>query len=299
VSKCFFYLLLLFTAGTWAGPPVFMADLNGSYRSVEYHSRVPEAVAAIIALKPEAVVIAGDMIAGQVSPPLTEAEIAAMWKGFDTTIYQPLAQKGIQVLAVPGNHDASVYPEFSRERRVYAQFWRERPPALTLSPGSRYPWYYGVALGEVDFVGLDVTAPGDLSAEQELFLAQRRESARTRGRPLLVASHLPLYPVAVGRQQEVFSSSLTPEPDELWVAGHHHAYYAGITPGGGIQLSLPPLGGNRRTWLGSENKTPFGFASTGRDGLPLLFASPGYEPTEFQPGPPVIGDLRRVDRRLH
>ncbi len=299
MSKWLIALLLLCTAAAWAGPPVFMADLNGRYGSVEYHKRVPEAVAAIIALKPEAVIIAGDMIAGQVSPPLTEAQIAALWQGFDTTIYQPLSQQGIPVLAVPGNHDASVYPEFSRERRGYEQFWLQRTPALTLSPGSRYPWYYGVALEELDFVGLDVTAPGALSNEQESFLAQRREAARSAGRPLLVATHLPMYPVAVGRQQEIFGSSLTPEPGELWVAGHHHAYYAGITPGGGIQLSLPPLGGNRRTWLGSTKQTPFGFASAGRDGLPLLFAWPGYEPMESQPGPPAIGDLRRVDSPLN
>lgn len=299
MSKWLIALLLLCTAATRAGPPVFIADLNGRYGSVEYHKRVPEAVAAIIALKPEAVIIAGDMIAGQVRPPLTEAQIAALWQAFDETIYQPLSQNSISVLAVPGNHDASIYPAFSRERQGYEQFWRQRPPALGLSPGSRYPWYYGAKLEEVDFVGLDVTVPGALSSEQESFLAERREAARSAGRPLLVATHLPLYPVAVGRHQEVFGSRLAPEPGELWVAGHHHAYYAGITPGGGIQLSLPPLGGNRRTWLGSTKQSPFGFVSTDRDGTPLLFAWPGYEPTGLQLGPSAIGDLRRVDSPLN
>jgi len=299
VTRCLAALLLLCAAQGWAGPPVFMADLNGRYGSAEYHDRVSEAVVAMIELQPEAVVIAGDMIAGQVSPPLTDAQIEAMWASFDQTVYKPLRRHGIQVLAVPGNHDASIYSEFSSERRAYEQFWRERPPTLSLSPGSEYPWYYGVALAESDFVGLDVTAPGALSEEQELFLAQRREAARARGQLLLVASHLPMYPVSVGRKEEVFTSRLTPVNGELWIAGHHHAYYAAVTPGGGIQLSLPPLGGNRRTWLGSQLKTSFGFASTDRDGAPVLFAWPGYEPTGSQPGPPAIGDLRRIEATLN
>ena len=181
------------------------------------------------------------------------------------------------------------------ERQGYEQFWLQRRPNLTLSPGSRYPWYYGVALDEVDFVGLDVTAPGALDSEQESFLAQRRKAARSAGRPLVVATHLPLYPVAVGRDTEIFGTSIKPQPGELWVSGHHHAYYVGVTPGGGVQLSLPPLGGNRRTWLGTAQKSPFGFVSTDRDGNPLLFAGPGFEPTGSQMGPSVIGDLQRID----
>lgn len=294
VSKWLSGLCLCLAAWAHAGPPVFLADLNGRYGSAEYHGRIAEAIAAIIALEPEAVVIAGDMIAGQASPPLSEARIAAMWDNFERAIYQPLKQQGIDVLAVPGNHDASAYPAYSHERQAYERFWRERAPE-GVSEDSRFPWYYSVALGAGRFVGLDVTAPGSLSKQQELFLAHHREAANAEGELLLVTSHLPLYPVAIGRESETFSSSLQPEPGEIWVSGHHHAFYAGVDSGGGLLLSLPPLGGNRRAWIGGEKRSPFGFVSLSGDGSPLLYAWPGWEATSPAIGPRQIGQLRRLD----
>ena len=95
---------------------MLIADLNGRYGSAEYHARIAEAIEAIIALEPEAVVIAGDMIAGQVKPALSNERIAAMWENFEQVVYRPLKEKGIEVLAVPGNHDASIYPAYSHER---------------------------------------------------------------------------------------------------------------------------------------------------------------------------------------
>ena len=98
---------------------MLIADLNGRYGSAEYHARIAEAIEAIIALEPEAVVIAGDMIAGQVKPALSNERIAAMWENFEQVVYRPLKEKGIEVLAVPGNHDASIYPAYSHERQAY------------------------------------------------------------------------------------------------------------------------------------------------------------------------------------
>lgn len=288
-------LCLCFAAWAQAGPPVFIADLNGRYGSAGYHDRIADAIAAIIALEPEAVVIAGDMIAGQASPPLSEARIAAMWASFERVIYQPLNQQGIEVLAVPGNHDASVYPAYSHERQAYERFWRERAPD-GLGEDSRFPWYYSVTLGAGHFVGLDVTAPGSLSGEQEVFLAQHRKAAQAADEPLLVASHLPLYPVAVGRESEFFTSNLQPQPGEIWVSGHHHAFYAGVNAVGGLSLNLPPLGGNRRAWIGGDQRGPFGFVTLSNDGTPILYKWPGLAPTFSAVGPREIGPLTRLEQ---
>ena len=272
---------------------MLIADLNGRYGSSEYHARIAEAIEAIIALEPEAVVIAGDMIAGQVKPALSNERIAAMWENFEQVVYRPLKEKGIEVLAVPGNHDASIYPAYSHERQAYEHFWRERAPG-GISEDSQFPWYYSVTLRAGRFVGLDVTAPGALSDEQELFLGRHREGAKNDEQRLLVASHLPLYPIAVGRDEQIFSSSLRPKPGEIWVSGHHHAFYAGLDTGGGLILGLPALGGNRRAWIGGDERSPFGFVSLSVEGTPALYEWPGLTPTASAIGPLEIGPLRRL-----
>ena len=126
-----------------AAPTVLIADLNGRYGSTSYHDRVNAMIEAIIALQPEAVIIAGDMVAGQVSPPLPDAPIDAMWQAFDKTVYQPLTEAGVAVLPVPGNHDASIYRAYSSERQAYGRYWAERVPSK-LSADSRFPWYYAL-----------------------------------------------------------------------------------------------------------------------------------------------------------
>ena len=287
-------LCLCLAAWAHAGPPVFIADLNGRYGSAEYHPRIAEAVAAIVAQDPEAVVIAGDMVAGQARPALSEDAIAAMWRNFEQVVYQPLIEHGIAVLAVPGNHDASIYPAYRQEREAYEHFWRERAPA-GISADSRFPWYYSVTLDSGRFVGLDVTAPGALSDEQERFLAKHREAAKAADERLLIASHLPLYPIAVGRDAQVFSTRLQPGPGETWVSGHHHAFYAGVDAGGGLLLGLPPLGGNQRAWIGGDERSPFGFVSLADDGKPVLYPWPGLTPAATAIGPDRIGPLRRLD----
>lgn len=286
-------LFLLTSSLANAGPLALIADLNGRYGSVDYHSRVSEAVAAIIALEPEAVVIAGDMIAGQANPPLTGPQLTEMWASFDRLIYEPLHRHGIQVLAVPGNHDASVYPAYSHERRAYANYWNSRVPGQLLGD-SRFPWYYAVELEAGILVGLDVTAPEPLSPEQEEFLAHHRKAAVASKKTLLVVTHLPKYPVANGREREVFTSTTDPSHGEVWIAGHHHAFYLGVTPGGGLQLSLPPLGGNLRTWLGGNRQGPFGFVSFAPGSLVALHAWPGFDSLTPQDGPESIGALHRA-----
>ena len=285
-------ILLVVAGSAQAGPVAFIADLNGRYGSIDYHPRVAEAVAAIIALEPEAVVIAGDMIAGQASPPLADDRLGAMWDSFNRVVHEPLREAGIRVLAVPGNHDASIYPAYTHERAAYERYWTPHRPE-NLAAQSRFPWYYSVALETVLVVGLDVTATGAISAEQESFLEEQRRAAASANKALLVVTHLPLYPVAVGREKETFTSKTEPLPGEIWTSGHHHAFYAGVTPAGGVQLSLPPLGGNRRAWLGTSERGPFGFTRVGPNGEIMLHPWPGFIAADPGWGPESIETLIR------
>ncbi len=284
-------LLLLPLGGASADSLALLADLNGRYGSTDYHPRMDEAVAAIIEQRPRAVIIAGDMIAGQADPPLDRAAIDAMWEGFDRTVYRPLARAGIEVLPVPGNHDASIYPTFALERQAYERYWSARRPATALAGQSSYPFHYALDLPGFTFLGLDVTAPGELDPPQRELLEARRRDAAARGIPLLVASHLPLQPISRGRERETFSLPGGARAGEVWVSGHHHAYYVATDTAGALHIALPPLGGNARSWLGSDLRSPFGYVALDADSAPTLHAWPGYGPTQPPAWPCRLGAL--------
>lgn len=272
----------------------FISDLNGRYGSNEYHQRVIDAVSAIIAQGPDLVVIGGDMIAGQAMPLLDEATVEAMWQNFDKTVYQPLKAAGIPVAATPGNHDASAYPLFSAERIAYQRYWSARPPADSYSAGSSYPWYFGIDLDDTSLAFLDVTTTAELDSAQQGFLGLRREQARARGARLIVVTHLPLYPIAQGRETEIFTAPGASLPGETWVSGHHHAYYLGERSNGAYHLALPALGGNSRKWIGSAERSPFGFVRLEPQGSVVLHQWPDFQPGDLLPWPNVLGELRAV-----
>lgn len=285
-------LLLLLSVSAHAEPLVFMADLNGRYGSVDYHPRITEAVSKAIEMRPAAVVIAGDMIAGQARPPLKAAQLQRMWASFDRTVHRPLRDAGIPVLAVPGNHDASIYPSFALERDEFESYWQRYEPGA-LHGDSNFPWYFALDAGAFRLVGLDVTAPGPLPAAQETFLQQQRVAAQNEQQTLVVITHLPRYPLAEGRETETFEAS-SPGIGEIWVSGHHHAFFDGVTSAGVRHIGVPALGGNRRFWLGTHQKSPFGFVTIAADGATELRPWPGYTASSKHLGPKNIGPLRNT-----
>ena len=59
---------------------VVLSDFNESYGSTRYSTHVDEAVARAVSLKPDLVISAGDMVAGQrLAPPLDRGEMEA-WR---------------------------------------------------------------------------------------------------------------------------------------------------------------------------------------------------------------------------
>ncbi|HEY9827235.1 MAG TPA: metallophosphoesterase, partial [Stenomitos sp.] len=64
---------------------VVISDLNSQYGSTNYEPEVHQAIALIPQWQPDLVLCSGDMVAGQ-SLALSEAQIQAMWEGFDRAI---------------------------------------------------------------------------------------------------------------------------------------------------------------------------------------------------------------------
>ena len=295
--------LLSFSATLQAGSFVVIADLNGRYGSTGYHPRVSHAIASIIQLDPDFVIIAGDMIAAQRVPPLPDIALDAMWAGFESTIARPLAEAGIPLVATAGNHDASVYATFKEDRQAFERYWLGKPVPTYVLPDSNYPWHYAAGFEDTLVISLYGTAPGRLASEQQAFAQAMLEQHGSGYSSIIVTTHLPIYPVANGREREVLSPSslrgVTEGKQVNWyVSGHHHAFYPGRVHGkldGTVHLASPALGGNRRSWLGTQVKSPFGFVAIAKDNTVSLHSAPGFEPATPASMPLSIRQLRLAE----
>ncbi len=241
-----------------------ISDLNGGYGSTDYRADVDRAIARILDLAPDLVICTGDMVAGQrTRPHLAEPEVAAMWAAFHTRVTDPIAAAGIPMLVTPGNHDASAYPGFELERRLFDQTWTRRAPGVVLLDGERYPFRYAASVGEVLFLGLDVTVPGPLDPEEMNWIAQILREERARHRAAIAFGHIPVWPVSAGREREVigdaaFRDLLAGNGVAAYLCGHHHAFLDS-TKGGLRQIAQSCLGGGPRRPIGAAARSPRGF----------------------------------------
>jgi len=259
--KYLFGVILFFVlAATAQAEPLRVAvisDLNGSYGSTKYDPMVAAAVNRIIALKPDLVIATGDLVAGQRRKPhLDDTEIAAMWTAFNATVTDPLTKAGIPVLPTPGNHDASAYDGFERERRAYDKVWTGRSPAVSILDGERYPFRYAVERNGVLLISLDVTRTGSLPVEETEWLQQMLREGAGRYRATVLFSHLPLYPFTQGRETEIVTdpalAKIVESGDvDVWLSGHHHGYYPGVKSGV-LYLGQSCLGAGPRKLIGQE-----------------------------------------------
>jgi hypothetical protein len=253
------------TAGSDAGSDAgalrvaVLSDLNGSYGSTTYESTVHQAVAALrTTVRPDLVLVAGDMVAGQQAG----LDYPAMWAAFHAAVTTPLLAAGIPVAPAPGNHDASAYAGFAAERAEYARQWEpQRRPAVQMLDGAQFPFRYSFALRGALFVALDATTVGPLAAAQRAWVAG--ELARGSAYPVkIVYGHVPIHPTTVGRETQVLDDGALEDVlrthGALFVGGHHHGYYPGVS-GGVRQVVTPCIGGGPRALIGTSAASPRGF----------------------------------------
>jgi hypothetical protein len=254
------WLLLLVPAAEAALRVAVISDLNGAYGSTLYEPTVGRAAAVLAALKPDLVISTGDMVAGQqIHPPLAEPQLQAMWSAFHRTVSEPLAAAHVPLAVTPGNHDASAYRGFELERRVFAREWGQRTPALEMVDAAGYPFDYAFALSGVLFVSLDVTRVGPIPVAQrdwlDTLLAARGGGYTHR----VVFSHLPVYGFTQGRETDIsadraLESILQKHRVDLYLSGHHHAFYPGYS-GGVRYVSQACLGSAPRPLLGTQTRS--------------------------------------------
>ncbi|XGB42724.1 MAG: metallophosphoesterase [Nodosilinea sp. LVE1205-7] len=219
---------------------VVISDLNSAYGSTDYEPEVDQGMTLLPFWQPDLVVCSGDMVAGQ-NPALSRDRIDAMWQAFDDHITAPLRQQKIPYGFTLGNHDASgalgVRGQylFSQERDRAAAYWNHptHNPGLNFIDRSQFPFYYTFTYGGVFFMAWDGSS--SRISDQQLTWIDRAlgSSAAQTAKARIVISHLPLYAVAVGRDEpgEVLENSarlqamLEHHHVHTVISGHHHAYY--------------------------------------------------------------------------
>lgn len=245
---------------------VVVSDLNGAYGSTDYAPEVDKAMKLIPRWQPDLVVCSGDMVAGQ-SPTLTEAQIRSMWEAFDNHVARPLREANFPYGFTIGNHDASSARNinggflFQQERNLAREYWKtpEHDPGLEFIDRFDFPFYYTFKHKDIFFLAWDGSSsyipPEKLAWVEKSLASPEAQQAKLR----ILLGHLPLYAVAVGRNQpgEVMNNA-----DELramlekydvhtYISGHHHAYYPGHR--GDLQLlHMGILGGGPRPLIDSN-----------------------------------------------
>jgi len=243
---------------------VVIGDINASYGSVGYGAEVHAAVRRIVQLKPDLVLAVGDLVAGQQTAPRLDTErLEAMWRAFDEEVLDPVTAAGIPFVPVPGNHDASAEPGFALERRVAWKYWRDRRPRVDFAGNADgWPFRYAFTFRDVLFVVLDATTVGPLSAGQKGWL-EHLLGASVAPSARVVAAHLPLHPLTHGRERETLADPeleriLASAGVDLFLSGHHHAYYPGFRAGL-LQVGQGCLGSGPRRLIGAGRRAPRSF----------------------------------------
>ncbi len=232
-----------------------VSDLNGSYGSTTYQAEVHAATAAIVALQPDVVLSTGDMVAGQQAG----LDYHAMWAGFHAAVSDPLAAAGIPFAVSPGNHDASGYGGFADERQIYVDEWAARKPDVQWLDDTAWPLSYSFTLGSVLFVAVDSTTIGPLPAAHMTWIEDQLLAGADQPVKILYG-HVPLYPFAQGREDEVIGDAaledmLVAHDVTMFVSGHHHAYYPGRKGELGL-VSMACLGAGPRALIGDGPTSP-------------------------------------------
>jgi len=242
---------------------VLIADLNERYGDTYYRQTVHAAIDRTKELSPDLIMIAGDMVAGQ----RNGLDYEAMWRVFRRDVLDEL--EGTPIAVTPGNHDASAYDSFAEERHVYRteafdDYHIADHEGVEMVDDDRWPFAYSFTIGPAFVVSLDVTAKSSLDHEQVDWLEAQLESDAAAAKPVrLVFGHLPLYPLAQGREsdwllndediRERVESLLAAHDVDYYISGHHHAFYPARHPEHGFGLlSVGCLGGGPRALLGHD-----------------------------------------------
>jgi predicted MPP superfamily phosphohydrolase len=254
ILQIFIYLSSVFAAPSLK-QVVIISDLNNSYGSVQYNNDVVQAIKKIQELKPDLVLSTGDMVAGQKSG----LNYEAMWDAFHSFVTIPLEKAQIPFAVTVGNHDGSGYAQFKNERNIFIEEWKNHKPEVNYLSDENYPVNYSFEVGEALFLSIDSTKVGPLPIDQLSWLDQELQN-HSEKKYKIIFTHVPQFQFNQASQNESFydvnlMNILTKYKVDLYLSGHHHAFYPGFF--GGIHfVGQGCLGAGAEKLIGSETVSP-------------------------------------------
>lgn len=237
-SALFLFLILsLNSAHAQVHRIVVISDLNNAYGAVDYEPEVLATIEKIIhEWKPDLVLCGGDMVAGQ-RPALSDSRVDSMWMAFDTFVAKPLRDARIPFAFTIGNHDGSGYPNHLRDRTLATKYWTnpEHDTGLNFVDRGYFPFWYSFRSGPVFIATWDASTESIPQENQDWLDAQLETQEARNARFRFAVGHLPLYGVAIGRDTpgNVLANAdstrawLEERSVDLYISGHHHAWYPG------------------------------------------------------------------------
>ncbi|MCY1528508.1 Calcineurin-like phosphoesterase [compost metagenome] len=217
---------------------MLISDLNGAYGSVDYSPDVSAVIAEVSRIKPDLILCAGDMVAGQKAS-LTDENLNAMWDSFEKVILNPVQKQKIPFGFTMGNHDAS--PGFIKDRTMAAQFWKQHREftGLTFVDDTHYPFYFSYLKNNVFFISWDAAGARINPEVYEWMDMQLSHPVAKKARMRIVLGHLPLYAIVAAKNK---AGEVNAAPDhalqffkqkgiDLYISGHQHAYYPAMKEG--------------------------------------------------------------------
>jgi len=243
-----------------------ISDLNSAYGATDYESQVIRSVNMIPDWQPDLILCSGDMVAGQY-PSLTKTQIEAMWAGFDRYLAEPIRRTKIPYGFTLGNHDASGALSvgnkflFGQERNLAAAYWNnpKNDPGLKFVDKTGFPFYYSFEQNNIFFLVWDASTGRVPKAQVTWAEKALSSSVAQKAKMRIAIGHLPLYGVAVGRDEageiladnEQLRSLLEKHNVHTYISGHHHTYYP-ARKGKLELLHTGALGSGPRPWLNSS-----------------------------------------------
>ena len=209
-----------------------ISDLNSGYGSTVYHPDVTAALKEIDSLKPDMILCAGDMVAGQKSS-LTEQNLAEMWESFKVNVLLPIKAMKVPFAFTVGNHDASA--NFKKDRAATQKFWNDNQADLGLNfiDKENFPFYYSYTKNDVFFISWDA-ASSTVQADVYQWMEKQLNSEKAKKAKLrILLGHLPIYAIVDSKNKpgEVLASTkqtadfFKKNNINLYISGHQHAYY--------------------------------------------------------------------------
>lgn len=244
-----------------------ISDMNGDYGSPDYSIKVHKAVERLRTLKPDAVLVTGDMASGEKKG----LDYKAMWKGFREAVTNPLTESDLPMLVTPGNHDAPGWKGFEIERKIYKEEWNNyhndylsKNQSVRLISMENYPFYYSFAIKDVFFISIEATTQLELSSAQKLWL-ENQVKTNAGYKYKAAFSHYPFHPLAINREGDFIADKnntvfkmLKANGVSLFLSGHQHAYYPATWEGVRF-VGQACLGGGARKLIGTSKVSPNSF----------------------------------------